>query len=103
MPSSIGQAIQRELQRQGLSQKELAARANVTEAAISRYINAEREPRAVTLLAIAKALGVSTADLTGEDAAAPSNMDEAVELLERNAGAISPEQRQRLINALNQL
>ncbi len=103
MSSSIGQAIQRELQRQGLSQKELAARANVTEAAISRYINGDREPRAVTLLAIAKALGVSTADLTGEEAPSPSNMDEAVELLERNAGAISPEQRQRLINALSKL
>lgn len=103
MPSSIGQAIQRELQRQGLSQKELAARANVTEAAISRYINADREPRTVTLLAIAKALGVSTTDLTGEVTSSPSNMDEAVELLERNAGAISPEQRQRLINALSKL
>ena len=49
----------------GLTQKELAEKAKVTEAALSRYENGKRIPNVATACAIADALGVTIDDLCG--------------------------------------
>lgn len=48
------------LQEQDMTQKELADRTGLTEAAISRYVNGTRRPRGKALVNIALTLGVTT-------------------------------------------
>lgn len=49
----------------GLTLKELAEKAEVTEAALSRYENGKRTPKVTTACAIADALGITINDLCG--------------------------------------
>ena len=49
----------------GLSQKELARKAKITEVSISRYVNGSREPNVETLRNICKALDVTADWLLG--------------------------------------
>ena len=53
------------LHESGMTQKELANRSDITEAAISKYVRGEREPRSLTLSRIAAAFGVTVADFLG--------------------------------------
>lgn len=62
---TIGDRLKYSLEIRKLTQKEFAQRINVTESAISRYINDERVPRADTLVSICRELGVSADWLLG--------------------------------------
>lgn len=55
----IGKKILRIMKEKEMSQKQLAAASGITEAAISKYISGEREPRITFLKRIADALDVS--------------------------------------------
>lgn len=54
------------LEKQGMTQRELAKKAGTTEVSISRYLSGQRVPRLLTLAAIAQVLGVSIDDLLTE-------------------------------------
>lgn len=54
----IGKKILRIMKEKGMSQKQLATASGITEAAISKYISGEREPRIIFLKRIADALDV---------------------------------------------
>ena len=54
----IGKKILRIMKEKGMSQKQLATASGITEAAISKYISGEREPRITFLKRIADALDV---------------------------------------------
>lgn len=54
----IGKKILRIMKEKGMSQKQLAKASGITEAAISKYISGEREPRITFLKRIADALDV---------------------------------------------
>ena len=82
-----------------MSQKQLAEKTNLTPAAVSRYINGVREPRAITIAAIAKALNIKPAELTGDKNI--KETDNAVQLIARNARSLTEEQRAMLIEALS--
>lgn len=86
------------LKERGLSQKELAVMTGLTPPAISRYITGERMPRAIVIAKIAKALGVHPDDLTGTNHEQAVN--EAVQLLARNANSLSDSQKEQLIKML---
>lgn len=62
---SIGFRISNARRYRNLNQKELAKKAGVTEASLSRYENEIREPRSQALTQIADALEVSTDYLLG--------------------------------------
>ena len=96
----LGQRIQRMLDEQGISRKEFAAMTGLTEAAISRYCMGTREPKSVTLAAIANALGVSVDELLGTPCDDPETLDGAMRLVARSANAIPAEKKRELINAL---
>lgn len=81
-----------------MSQKELAGMTGLTPAAVSRYVNGDREPRPITVASIAKALGVTPADITGTES--DRETDEAVRLIARNAHQLTEAQRAELITAL---
>ena len=55
------------LKEKGLSQKQLAIRANVTESAISHYMRGDRRPRGLTLQNLATELGTTPEYLLGNE------------------------------------
>ncbi len=59
----IGDNIDRYLKRAGMTQRMLAAYADITEVSISRYISGERAPRATVLYKISRALNCTMEDL----------------------------------------
>jgi transcriptional regulator with XRE-family HTH domain len=99
----IGARIADLLQYRNMSQKELATRAGITEAAVCKYIKGERVPRAVTVAAIAKALGVSVAELMGETNECEDDLDTAVRLIARNAGKLTETQKLQILSAVAKL
>lgn len=84
-----------------MSQKELAEAACLTPASVSRYVNGEREPRALTVAALAEVLGVKPSDIIGTTD--EQEMNTAIRLLVRNAGKLTEAQRAELIAALTKL
>lgn len=97
MAQGIGERLVLYLDRAGISQKELARRAGVTEAAVSRYVRGDREPRAITVAALAKGLGVTVNDLIGTEG---GTLDDAYEMVARNARSLSDEKKKQLIKIL---
>jgi len=61
--SNFPQRLTALLAERSMTQLELAARIGVTRAAMSRYVNGEREPRLVTLARIAEELDVNVDEL----------------------------------------
>ena len=84
-----------------MSQKELAEAASLTPAAVSRYVNGEREPRTLTVAVLAEVLGVKPSDIIGTTD--EQEMNTAIRLLVRNAGKLTEAQRAELIGALTKL
>ena len=84
-----------------MSQKELAEAACLTPAAGSRYVNGEREPRALTVAALADVLGVKPLDIIGTSI--EQEMDTAVRFIVRNIDKLTEAQRAELIAALSKL
>lgn len=64
---NIGYRISELLEKQGITQRDLAKMINVTETTISRYINNSREPKGSILNDIAVALNVSSDYLLGRE------------------------------------
>ena len=96
----VGSNIQMILKQRGMTRRELAERTGLTEVAIGRYINGEREPKAVTLSAIAMELGVSMDELMGIETNSNNELESAMRLVARNAGDLTPEEKTFLISAL---
>lgn len=86
------------LKERGMSQKELAEAASLTPASVSRYVNGEREPRALTVAALAEILGVKPSDIIGTTD--EQEMDTAVRFIVCNIDKLTEAQRAELIAAL---
>lgn len=83
----------------GLNQKQLADKAKVTEASMSKYLKGTRTPRTDVVVKIAKALGVSISSLV-EDPATKSPYMEAHAALARCKGGLTEEDKKRLMKFL---
>lgn len=101
MATLTGNKLAALLKERGMSQKELAEAASLTPASVSRYVNGEREPRALTVAALAEILGVKPSDIIGTTD--EQEMNTAIRLLVRNAGKLTEAQRAELIGALTKL
>lgn len=97
---TTGQIIKEMLEDKGISQKDLAKNAGVTEAAMSHYIKGDRVPRGVNLLNIAKALGTTTNVLLGESETNDVSYEEINTLVARKAKDFTKEQKKELINLI---
>ena len=95
-----GKRIQELLDARGMSRKELSEATGLSEAAISRYITGARQPKMISISAIANALGVSVDELLGVCKDKGDEVDDAIRIVARNAGNISKEQKRYLLNAL---
>ena len=91
--SVFSERISELMKSSGLSQKELAAKAGVTESAMSYYVKGERMPRSDVLTRIAKALETTTDYLLGNTSeAALYSTDEDLQYLQRHLGKLNTEQ-----------
>lgn len=97
----MGERIDYALRTKGIPRADLCKKVGITEAALSRYVTDKREPRAVTLNAIAHALNMSVDELLGNDPK-PSDdeLDESIRLVARSVKKISKEQKEMLVKAL---
>ena len=98
MSIEFGRRLATLLERSRMTQRDLAAATGLTEAAVSRYVTGAREPRAITVAKIAKALDVSPQELLCT--VTNDEVDGAVRLIARNASFLTVEQRAELIAAL---
>lgn len=99
MGKDLGLRILSVLQKQGLTQKELATRIGVTEGVISRYISGDREPKPNVLANIATALHTTSDFLLGIESG-EFNHSRVRRLIARNASAMTVEEKRELINAI---
>ncbi len=93
------------IKERGISQKELALKTNLTESAVSRYMNGDRVPKGAILLNIANALETSTEYLKGitdqiKPAGADNEIEQAFKLIARNAPNMTVQDRERLVRIL---
>ncbi|MBR3317987.1 MAG: helix-turn-helix transcriptional regulator [Atopobiaceae bacterium] len=95
-----GERLRFWLAQRRMTQRDLAVASGVTEAAVSKYVNGEREPRAITLTKLASALGVSTDELMGVVPTPADDLENSVTLLARNMDQLTDDQRERIIRAL---
>ena len=90
----------RKLMRQNhLSQRDLAGMSGVTEAAMSRYLAGERQPRADKVANMATALRTTSDALLGREES-QSELDKAIRLVARNAEAIPDKVKRQLVQLL---
>ena len=99
MSKEFGQRLLNQLQKQGITQKELADRVNTTEATLSRYVSGGREPKADMLANIATALHTTSDFLLGIE---QNDFDfpKVERLLARNSTTMTERQKKDLISAL---
>lgn len=84
----------------GLSQKELAAKANITEASMSKYLSCERTPRIDVVVNLASALGTTTDYLLGSKTPANQSFASTYEAIARSKDSLSEEDKKKLIKLL---
>lgn len=99
MSKELGARISELLQKQGVSQKELAKRIGVTEAAMSRYISGTREPKPDVIANIATALHTTSDYLLGIENTA-FNYRQVRRMIARNAASMTEQEKKALIDAL---
>ena len=75
----------------GLSQKELAAKVDVTESAMSYYVKGVRTPRSDVLTRMARELGTTTDYLLGTSEVAQNSENKELLYLQRNLGKLDPD------------
>ena len=99
MSKAFGQRLLSLLQKQGVTQKELADRINTTEATLSRYVSGDREPKAETLANIATALHTTSDYLLGIEKD-EFDFPKVERLLARNSATMSDKEKKALVSAL---
>ena len=94
--------LQKILAEKGITQKELAVRAEITESALSHYIKGDRSPRSNTVAKLAAALSVSVDELLGTmpDEQAQGAYNAAHTLIARHGKNMSKDQKLELVKLL---
>lgn len=96
---NIGKRIEKILEKNNISQRELANRIGVDESIVSRIINGDRNPKTDVLANIATALHTTSDYLLGienED----FDSSKIIRLIARNSSKMSDSEKKELINAL---
>lgn len=98
---STGREIKRELERRGLSQKQLCQLTNISESAMSKYLSSENALRSDIVAKIARALDVSLYQLMGIQEKDGTTFDVCkTALLARSGTVLTKEEKQELINLI---
>lgn len=95
---NLNERIRMLMEEQGMTQKELANKSNITEASMSKYLSGERRPRIDVVVNIANALGVSVDDLLGNGLEnAEATLPALKTVLARGMEKMSEEEKKELI------
>ena len=102
MNDTLGGRISELLEKQRLSQRELATIVGVTEVSMSRYINGERMPKGPVVARIADALHTTTDHLLGKEEAEDPELAyyQAQRIIARHSQNWTQKQKADLVNAL---
>lgn len=100
MGKELGNKILKLLNIQKMTQKDLAATLNTTEATISRYVSGDRDPKAEVLANIATALHTTSDYLLGIENNDEFDVSAMTTILARNSNKISENERKLLIKAI---
>ena len=95
----MGDRITRLMKENDYTQKELASMVGVTESAMSRYINNEREPKAEVIANIATALN-TTSDYLISGKQSEEDFAEIYRLVARSTTTMSDEEKLKLVRML---
>lgn len=107
MGTDFGEKLETALKEKGMTQKELAQKAQITESAVSHYVKGDREPRGTTLGVIAGVLGVTAGFLLGAGIASSSSdrnqqtFNEIKSAVKRSKPMLTEAQRFDLIQLLS--
>ena len=95
----FGERLAKLLEIEGYTQRELANMIGVTEAALSRYLKDEREPKMEIIANIATALNTTTDYLlTGKDDT--ESFEETYRLVARGTAMMTDEEKMKLMKVL---
>lgn len=101
MKGAMSERLLKLIQQRGITQKELAIKAGVTEAALSHYIKGDRCPRSVVLARLAEALDTTSDYLIGgEFGEEVDDFAETRRLIARNAAKMTAEQKAEIARIL---
>jgi len=100
MNATLSRRMLELIQQLGITQKELAARATVSTAAISHYVKGERMPNSETLANIATALRTTSDYLMGKNSEEQFDYSQTYRILARNADNLTIDEKTRLIKVL---
>ena len=95
----MGERIATLLKEMNISQKDLAMMIGVTESALSRYINNEREPKLEVLANLATALD-TTVDYLTTGLKPETDFDEIYRLVARSSYSLTEAQKMQIIEAV---
>lgn len=95
----LGDRITILLKKKHIAQKDLANAIGVTESALSRYINNEREPKLEVLANLATALD-TTVDYLTTGAKPETDFDEIYRLVARSSYSLTEQQKMQIIEAV---
>lgn len=96
-----GEAIKKELEKKGMSQKDLCEKTGISESAMSKYLSKDTSLRSDILAKIARALDVSIYTLLGVQEKEGSTYDVCkTALMARSGTSLSMEEKQELINLI---
>lgn len=101
MDRTFSERLSEMIKLNNLSQKKLAEKAGVTEAAMSHYIKGDRFPRASVLSRIADALG-TTSDylMSGKAITSDDEVKQAKRLIARNVAQMSRDEKMEIVRIL---
>ncbi len=94
--------VKKLMERDNISQKELAALSGISESSISRYLSGTLKPRMDILANIAKVFNVSVSYLVGEEnkSSTADAYEETLCVVTRNKAKLSDNQKAELIKVL---
>ena len=97
--NTLGERIAKLLDEKHISQKDLASMIGVSESALSRYINNEREPKIEVLANLATALD-TTIDYLTTGKKPETDFDEIYRLVARSSYELTEAQKMQIIQAV---
>ena len=97
--TKIGDRILSLLKQSGYSQKELASMVGVTEAAMSRYLKNEREPKIEVVANLATALN-TTVDYLVNGRSESNTFDDVYHFVSRSTVTMTPDEKIKLMKLL---
>ena len=95
----LGDRITELLKEKNIAQKDLAMMIGVTESALSRYINNEREPKIEVLANLATTLD-TTVDYLTRGTKPETDFDEIYRLVARSSYSLTETQKMQIIEAV---